>query len=1048
MKPEIRKAIPKLICGKEEATAFIVSENIAITATHAIMDYFESKVPIKLLFGTDNEETQEIEAEPILIKDGWEELSVIALKLNTKPKDISPLKCINYKFNTSLKCETFGYPPVRNTEGTFIDVYVKNEIFSESFKTLESEWNLDLKKDDDIKDFKGISGGPLLLEDFVVGVFLQQTQESGETSRLGAASLYLYKEYFKEIGINLIEKSNDLYYEAYLNTIQSQLEQQLENTILRKLNKNNGSFELGFTFKFTDENDVNSKLESYVNLLNLDDSAVILSEPGGGKTYLLAMLAKDIIENPVVKKNKIPIILKAKNWARSYHNIVDGIKYELKHSIPDIGSGKVEYDLSIGKYLILVDGLDEVTSSLDLLVEELIKISKVRGIQILVTCRKENYHKQFYSHFGEYTIEKLDDEQIIEYVEKELNKNGWQVLHNIEGNVKSLLQNPLFLFMTVSTLKNSKDRKLPKNKAELYANYIRFLMEARHYLKGLVKPFDIDITTKELILSDFAKRTFKDPLNGYAFMESVCLFLDRGKIEIVKKELLDTGLLIAENGDLSFFHPSFHEYFFALNISQATDDKLMSFTKKYNSKDSYYEVFIFLAGLLKGNNRQKIFLDYLEANNLYLYRRCLEAKFDSNSQIKEKWSQDFTQEYFEQVRCSYLQIIQTHFTSLKSYFHPWCSLEKWDQMEFDLVIEGSMDYSVPAINFCFLKAKKTSDEMPKVILRDFKGGPRMYTKGNEVSIPIKTLSAGNHWFLDLKSTDMGIDSAREVALYSIKEQLAEIFNKQKLFAIESPEMLVMQVEHNLRKLPLERFSVVGKDNYRKPSLYKYSVDELINLFMERDIIGYANSLNSYGYFNSEDVLRMVISLFRVKELNIDPKDYLLPASDIGWEELKKQSGFIWEMWSDQQLSKRISSFYEYYQLSYRYLVENYFSSLKEFLPFYAMGPIKFNIIFEREDSFGGGVEVSWEPVRDIENIKTSIKQEPYKENKNSFDLEKSIEEDKLISKSLFKLGRRSLPFFSRGSSALSMYIRDDDEMRNKVYSQLKEDFGYILGRLK
>ncbi|KIZ49469.1 hypothetical protein UM92_18470, partial [Bacillus safensis] len=399
--------------------------------------------------------------------------------------------------------------------------------------------------------------------------------------------------------------------------------------------------------------------------------------------------------------------------------------------------------------------------------------------------------------------------------------------------------------------------------AQLYASYIRYLIEERNYQKGLVIPFQIDVSTKELILSEYAKRTFRDFPTSLEFSESVCTFLQRDKVEIVKRELLDTGLIIEDNGDLTFFHPSFHEYFFALNKSQVSDDELIRFTEKYSSDDRYYEVFKYLAGLLNRDNRQKIFFDYLEKNNLFLYRRCLEARFDFNNQLKGTWSNEYILNYLEQVRNSYLEIIESHFKSIKRYFYPWYAMKNKEvQVPLKVIIEGSMDFKTPAIDFKFLLTPKSNKEVPEVILKEYAGGPRMYTKdrqGNDVSIPIKTFNKGNHWFLNLQATDMGIDSAREVALYSIKKQLADIMDKKTLFDIEPPEMAVMQIETNIRKLPIERFSLLSDDNTRRLSLYKHSIDDLISLFMKKDIIGYVNTLNNYGYFNAEDVAKMVLA---------------------------------------------------------------------------------------------------------------------------------------------------------------------------------------------
>lgn len=50
--------------------------------------------------------------------------------------------------------------------------------------------------------------------------------------------------------------------------LQRQLDQHLENTILRKLNRqSNNAIGLGFTYKFTNDNKQGENLESYIELL-------------------------------------------------------------------------------------------------------------------------------------------------------------------------------------------------------------------------------------------------------------------------------------------------------------------------------------------------------------------------------------------------------------------------------------------------------------------------------------------------------------------------------------------------------------------------------------------------------------------------------------------------------------------------------------------------------------------------------------------------------------------------------------------------------------
>lgn len=1055
MTSKLKSSIPKLVCGEENGTAFMVSNKIAITATHTIEDHFDKKSQIILSFSGDNG-PKEVKAIPKLIEgEKWQNQAIVALELDEEMDGITPLKCSVHHFNAPLACETFGYPKIRSDEGTPSYFTVICDNFFGDYTKSKNDWNLDLRKNDDIHDYEGLSGGPLIFKGFVVGVFINQIKEDGEASRLGATSLYLYKNYFKQLNVDLVVKTIDPSYEEFLKTTEKALRKNLENALPRKISRSNNSYALGLPINIINEKKT-GKLDSYIDLLNLDESTVILSEPGGGKTYLLSMLAKDIIENPLIKSDKIPVILKARNWARSYNSLTEGIQKALNYYI-SIDIKQVENDLRDGKYIILIDGLDEVTDSLDLLIDELFNISKIKDMQLLVTCRNESYHNQLFN-FGVYEIEELTDEQIREYVEKELDRSGWHFLNSVEGNLRKLLHNPLFLFMTVIILKNSPDEKLPNNKAELYYNYIK-LMNERVLQKGLKKPLKIDAKTKEVILADFAGKTFRQIPGRYHLVDSVSLFLDREKTEIVKKELMETGLVIEENDNLNFFHPSFHEYFFALYMSKKQEKELISFIKEKSNDDSFFEVFIFLAGLLKFDNPQNILLDYLEKNNLYLYRKCLDARFDFGNEIKEKWSENYTIRYFEQVRKSYLQIIDNHFKSIKYCFYPWCKIDTDVRDDYDVQIEGSIDFNTPKINFRFLGIEKTS-ELPNVIVKKYENDPAIFDKhGNELSTII-SMDFNDSWYLNLEYIGLGIDSAREVALHALKKQISSICDEQDLFIIEPPEMLLTQIENTLYKLPKD-YGILkeGTEPYMpsklyKPSLYMHSLDEINNnIFIKKNLMGYAmNNLENYGNLTFIDIFKLFVSIPRLKKLNLDLNDYLLPDKDI--EPVHKSEYYYWEVFSDEQLIKRITKFFESYQLSYRYLVENYFPSLKNDLPLYAIGPLKFNIIINFRDDIterimyhGGSIAVTWEPIEEIKDIKPNvIHDDRIKNDLNSEEYFKKMEKD--ISHNLSRLGRKRLPFPRTSRSLLVLFINDYNKLRVEVYKQLKEDLSYVLGDLK
>lgn len=229
MQFEQEKAIPRLICGKKNSTAFMVSEDIAITAMHAITDFFNEKASIKLIFKMDDDE---INAKPIIDETLREKQPIVALKLEKKVNEINPFKCFDHKFSGySPNCFTFGYPLLRDTTGTVMKMTVTNEENVESYEKLGYEWNLDLKPDDPIEEYNGLSGGPLIFNDGVVAVFLQQKKENrNKANRISAVSLYLYKDYLESLGLELnIEKSEiNETYSGYTGVVVSNFQDCIE----------------------------------------------------------------------------------------------------------------------------------------------------------------------------------------------------------------------------------------------------------------------------------------------------------------------------------------------------------------------------------------------------------------------------------------------------------------------------------------------------------------------------------------------------------------------------------------------------------------------------------------------------------------------------------------------------------------------------------------------------------------------------------------------------------------------------------------------------
>lgn len=662
-----RMSIPRIECGNLTSSGFLVSNDKVITALHAIKSYLKKEIEtIEVIFINEQGVETVFNAEPLLDVDGWEEYEIICLQLNKEVENLIIVKCIDYRFYSTTECLTFGYPAVAKEKGTSIDLEIRNE-----FKDVDIDYgsNLDIKaKSDSIKDYSGCSGGPLLYNNQAVAVVLEQISESKEASRIRAVSLYIYREYLNLIGVPLITKKHEAEYEEYILFLKYRLQQQLENNIKRNIEKNKIN-PLGFSISVQPKNAVKEEI-SFDKILEDDQSVMILSKPGGGKTYLLHMLMLEIIENPQISIGKIPIYLKAKEWNRSYENIVEGIRKELEYYSPDIKDDQIIKDLKANKYILLIDGLDEVINDKDLFIKEIRRVSQFKKTKIIMTCRRQNYHNEFHNILTEYNLQALSNAQIQEYIEAIFGENvHYGYINELKKQLKDLIENPLFLYMTAHIIKEMTNKVIPKNKSELYEIFISYIMQKRLLKDGTYQEHVFEFDVKEEILMEFAYLNFREKDNSIKFKDVVSSQIEgQENLNLIKKEILQTGVLLEEKNRIEFFHPSIEEYFVALKLSRLQGDEILNFVEINYLSEGYYEVFKLTAGLLRNYEQQNLILDKLETKDIYLYRQCLESRFNFNNSLDEIWSKDYLEEYFTQMRRSYLNIIDNFFGDIKREF--------------------------------------------------------------------------------------------------------------------------------------------------------------------------------------------------------------------------------------------------------------------------------------------------------------------------------------------------------------------------------------------
>ncbi|WP_088293974.1 NACHT domain-containing protein [Bacillus mycoides] len=1036
-----RLSIPKIECGDRTSSGFLVSNDKVLTALHAIKPYLKKEVKeIKVTFINEKGVEKSFKAEPILSIEGWEEYEIICLQLNQQVEDINIIKCTDYRFYSTTECISYGYPAVAKEKGTSVDLEIINE-----FKDVDIDYgsNLDIKvKSDSIKDYRGCSGGPLLYNNQAVAVMLEQVSESKEASRLCAVSLYIYSEYLNLVGVPLITKKHESEYEEYILSLKNTLQQQLENNLKRNIEKNKVN-PLGFSISVQPKN-VSEKDINFNKILEDDQSVMILSKPGGGKTYLLNMFMLEIIENPQVSIGKIPIYLQAKEWNRGYKSIVEGIKQELEYYLPDMKDAQIVEDLKSGKYILLIDGLDEIIHDKDLFIREIRRVSQIKKTKIIMTCRQQNYHNEFHKILTDYNLKALSDTQIQEYIQAIFEEDvHYAYIHKLKKQLKDLIENPLFLYMTTHIMKEMTNKVIPKNKSELYEMFISYIMQERLLKDGTYLEMDFEFDVKEEILMEFAFLNFREKNNSTKFRDVVGSRIEgQENLNLIKKELLKTGVLLEEKGRIEFFHPSIEEYFVALKLSKLSEEEILNYVENNYLDEGYYEVFKFTAGLLRNYNQQNLILDKLETKDIYLYRQCLEARFSFNNSLDKIWSKEYLEEYFVQVRKSYLNIIDSFFGNIKSEFYPWCKHRDWCSND-KVTIVGSLDRTALTLS---IEIVKNDVDEKTIIVSEEASTATMESQdenGNVISTPIISFQSSNHWYFDLKQTDLGLDSSREVALYIVKNQLKELIEKQRLFKYESPESIVPCIEYVLKDLPSEFFSLRELNGeLNRVSLSKHPAQRILEVLLYGDnIFTYLQSRGFYGRLNNEFVAGVLMQFFKLIEEKIEFREYLLLPSDIKPSE---NTHSILDLWSEERIKDRLKQFFEFYQKAYRNLVERCFISIHRHMRLYEAGPVRFEIGLEKYEERYSGISIEWFPVKTLEEAIPILKEEKAKWfGDDGFETKLAT-----IDQELLRLDRKLVGGHTLQSSVIDPYLYDETNLRNMVYGEIKEELKYVLGDLK
>ena len=632
----------------------------------------------------------------------------------------------------------------------------------------------------------------------------------------------------------------------------------------------------------------------------LDEKKVLLlGEAGFGKTYESITLLRTAITDSRTA-SKIPVLLQLYEYGTLYSDIICGIKHKVSEFCTGDQDKLIRTWLQNGDLILIFDGIDDISA--DSLREKFIieandLTTKYSNNLFFFTARFNRYHGELgIQRF--YTLSKLDEHTI----RSELQHAG--IIVDIPQNYYELFANPFFLSVGKTVLKKSSNRQLFNRSQLLNALFIE-LYDGLEQRKGKAGPKALSYSEALSIIGKIAYDSFDLP--SYSIMEFdqlVSGLAPSNKADAVAS-FISSGLFIVTDR-VTFVHKLLKEYSVAYHL--VNNYKLEDNTPLYLklvSKSSWREVLVFAAGIYKDIDSQDKYLDFVMQNNLHLFIECVNSKGDIFSDSVGANLYDHAMRLLSQIYKTYTFIIPNYFMPISRRFDPQSTDAFLPNSGSRVGIVGCISQDGGWLNYYFDVISDNEEAITCIAEQDF---PHFHDEFEKKALHERRNIAS--YGVNLKLSGLQGDSGRKIALDVVKARIKKLIENKGL--IESPYLLCERIACIQRKLKELR-------DIKELSVMKDMVDARIADARQKspDLAGY--DYNGVDLFHLQDLLTFLC------DQGIKYTDYLLPEGDITPD--IKTSHWIWDYYSKDQKSKRLSRFFYFHELSYIYMVEQNFPNL-------------------------------------------------------------------------------------------------------------------------
>ncbi|WP_430015025.1 NACHT domain-containing protein [Microcystis protocystis FBCC-A270] len=352
---------------------------------------------------------------------------------------------------------------------------------------------------------------------------------------------------------------------------------------------------------------------------------VVKGAPGSGKSMLLKYLALSYSEGRFknLSDRPVPILLEL-NRLNEANLTVEKLEQHLveacdRHNFPK-ANRFISQGLKDGRLLLLLDGLDEVSSgvrsSVVRCLKDFLELENYKKCRVIITCRTAVYHDEFVDNTEEtLEIDEFSDQQMRRFLqawksEMPPEKSVEQLIQNLRAKPKimALARNPLLLTI-IAYLYTDTPFVLPHSRAEFYTKATDVLLELRDQERNIDNQYRG--VNKRRVLQHLAlyaqnstnrQQQDRRSLLDSEVWEQVKQVLPSLNLEpkdansIVDEIVKRSGLLLRIDGGQRYYFPhlTLQEYFVAAALTNRQDELIQ---KWQNAPSDWLEIVKLWCGL-------------------------------------------------------------------------------------------------------------------------------------------------------------------------------------------------------------------------------------------------------------------------------------------------------------------------------------------------------------------------------------------------------------------------------------------------------------------